>query len=403
MIPLEEARVRIARDIEVLPTVEVPVAEARRLVLAETVTATEAVPPFANTAMDGYALRAEDTVGATAERPVSLAVAGTVPAGGVAERPIGPGEAMRIMTGAPLPEGADAIIEVELTRPAGFDVTILAEVPPGNHVREAGDDVAAGAEIFHPGAILTPGHLGVLASLGRQTVTVYRRATVAVMSTGDELVEGSEPLRPGQIRDSNRVMLLALVAEAGCAPLDLGLVRDDDAAIRAALDRGVEQADAVITTGGVSMGDYDLVKAILAELGDFNWMQVAIRPAKPLAFGVMKGTPVFGLPGNPVSSGVSFELFARPALRRMMGRLDAERPVIRAVCDEPFLRRPDGKTHFMRVGLSLQADGMWHARSAGGQGSHHLRAMAVADGLAIVPDGDGIEVGHPVSVIHFVG
>jgi molybdenum cofactor synthesis domain-containing protein len=400
VIPLEEARIRINRDLIVLPVIDVPIAGARGMVLAQTVTASEAIPPFANTAMDGFALRAADTEGASKDDPIVLPVVATIPAGGVAPRALDKGEAMRIMTGAPLPEGADAIIKVELTRPAGFDVLILDEVPVGNHVRPAGDDVEPGAEIFHPGAVLTPGHLGVLASIGHETVEVYRRPTVAVMSTGDELVEGPQPLQPGQIRDSNRITLLSLVAEAGFDALDLGLIRDDEQAIREALERGVEQADAVITSGGVSMGDFDFVKSVLTELGDFNWMQVAIRPAKPLAFGVMSGTPVFGLPGNPVSSMVSFELFARPALRRMMGRLDAERPHLFAIADEPLLREPDGKVHFQRVIVSQQSDGAWHARSAGGQGSHQLVAMATATGLAILPDGNGADAGSSVRVIY---
>ena len=400
MISLEEARTRINRDLIVLPIVDVPITAAREMVLAETVTASEAIPPFANTAMDGYAVRAVDTRGATKTSPKVLAVSATVPAGGVAPRALESGEAMRIMTGAPMPEGADAVVMVELTRPAGFDVMILAEVPPGNHVRPAGDDIRPGTEVFHPGTVLTPGHLGVLASIGRETVKVYRRPRVGVMSTGDELVEGPQPLQPGQIRDSNRLTLLSLVAEAGCHPVDLGLIRDDERAIRTALDRAVEQTDAVITSGGVSMGDYDLIKAILSELGDFNWMQVAIKPAKPLAFGVMAGTPVFGLPGNPVSSMVSFELFARPALRRMMGRLDAERPHLWAISEEGLRREPDGKTHFLRVVVTQRGDGAWRVRSAGGQGSHQLLAMASANGLAILPDGEGVEPGGSVRVMY---
>ncbi len=400
MISLEEARTRINRDLIVLPIVDVPITAAREMVLAETVTASEAIPPFANTAMDGYAVRAVDTRGATKTTPKVLAVSATVPAGGVAPRALESGEAMRIMTGAPMPEGADAVVMVELTRPAGFDVMILAEVPPGNHVRPAGDDIRPGTEVFHPGTLLTPGHLGVLASIGRETVKVYRRPRVGVMSTGDELVEGPQPLQPGQIRDSNRLTLLSLVAEAGCHPVDLGLIRDDERAIRTALDRAVEQTDAVITSGGVSMGDYDLVKAILSDLGDFNWMQVAIKPAKPLAFGVMAGTPVFGLPGNPVSSMVSFELFARPALRRMMGRLDAERPHLWALAEDGLRREPDGKTHFLRVVVTQRGDGAWRVRSAGGQGSHHLLAMASANGLAVLPDGEGVEPGGSVRVMY---
>ncbi len=399
MMPLEEAQAKVNRDLSVLSSTEVAIADALGLVLAETVVATEDIPPFANTAMDGFAVRAADTIGATKSSPVSLPVVGTIAAGTVAERPLEAGEAMRIMTGAPVPPGADAIIMVELTRPNGFDVDLLAEVPVGNHVRPAGDDIEKGSEILHPGTVIGPGHLGVLASIGRQTVTVYRRPRVGVMSTGDELVEGPEPLEPGQIRDSNRVTLLALVSEAGLTPVDLGLVGDSEDAIEAALRKGVATCDAVLTSGGVSMGEFDYVKAVLTRLGDFSWMQVAIKPAKPLVFGLLDGVPVFGLPGNPVSSMVSFELFARAGLRRMMGRLDAERPRITAVADEPLLRHRDGKTHFTRVSVQRNEEGVWRARSSGGQGSHQLMAMATANGLAVVPNGSGIEAGDPVEVI----
>ena len=348
--------------------------------------------------MDGFAVRAADTVGASKDQPITLPVVGTIAAGSVAPRPLAAGEAMRIMTGAPLPEGADAIIMVELTRPAGFDVDLLAEVPSGNHIRPAGDDIQTGAEIFHPGTLLGPGQLGVLASLGRRQVQAYRRPRVGVMSTGDELVEGPEPLKPGQIRDSNRLILLSLAREAGFVPVDLGLIRDDEKAIEAALRNGVATCDAVLTSGGVSMGDFDYVKAVLSRVGDFSWMQVAIKPAKPLVFGLLDDVPVFGLPGNPVSSMVSFELFARPGLRRMMGRLDAERTRVQAVTTEPLKRHPDGKIHFSRVVVSEDADG-FQVRSSGGQGSHQLMAMATANGLAILPDGDGVDVGAPVEVM----
>ncbi|MEM7342170.1 MAG: gephyrin-like molybdotransferase Glp [Actinomycetota bacterium] len=400
MIPLEDAQARIRRDITPLPAESTPLADARDLVLAETIVATEAIPPFANTAMDGFAVRAADTAGASAETPVVVPVVATVAAGAVAPRPLEAGEAMRIMTGAPMPDGADAVIMVELTEVRGGDVALNGEVPVGNHVRPAGDDLTPGATIFEPGTRLTPGHLGVLASLGRREVLVHRRPRVGVLSTGDELIEGPEALQPGQIRDSNRPTLLALVAEAGFEAVDLGLIRDDEASIRAALEKAAAENDAVITSGGVSMGDYDLIKAVLNELGDMNWMQVAIKPAKPLAFGLLGSTPVFGLPGNPVSSMVSFELFARPALLSMMGRSDTERPRLTAIADEPLRRGPDGKIHFARVVVAAQGDGAWHARFAGGQGSHQLRAMADANALAVVPDGQGIEAGGTVSVIY---
>jgi len=398
MIALEEAQAKVNRELRVLAPADVLLAESLGMVLAETVAATDDIPPFANTAMDGFAVRAADTVGASKANPVTLPVVSTIPAGSVAPRALAAGETMRIMTGAPLPEGADAIIMVELTRPAGFDVDLLAEVPEGNHIRPAGDDIATGTEIFHPGTVLGPGQLGVLASLGRTHVTVYPRPRVGVMSTGDELVEGSEPLKPGQIRDSNRLTLLSLAREAGFTPVDLGLVRDDEKAIEETLRHGVATCDAVITSGGVSMGDFDFVKAVLSRVGEFSWMQVAIKPAKPLVFGLLDDVPIFGLPGNPVSSMVSFELFARPGLRRMMGRLDAERPRVQAIAAEALKRHPDGKIHFSRVAVTEDGDD-FRVRSSGGQGSHQLMGMATANGLAVLPDGEGVEAGAPVDVM----
>jgi len=225
------------------------------------------------------------------------------------------------------------------------------------------------------------------------------RPRVGVLSTGDELVAAGEPLRPGQIRDSNRPMLLALVSRAGCVAVDLGTAPDDEAAIAAAVGRGVTGCDAVLTSGGVSVGDFDYVKAVLDRLGQMHWWQVAVRPGKPLAFGTVGSTLVFGLPGNPVSSSVSFELFARPALRQMAGHRQLFRPEIPAVADEPLRRRPDGKLHLVRVVATTDEDGRVHVRSSGGQGSHLLRAMALANALALVPDGDGVDAGGTVKVV----
>jgi molybdopterin molybdotransferase len=399
VIPLEQAQQRILDDVGVLPVVEVPLARARGLVLAESASTLEPIPPFANTGMDGFALRAADTLGASEERPRRLPVVATVAAGSVAPRPLEAGEAMRIMTGAPIPEGADAVIMVELTRTEGDIVEALAEVPVGNHVRPAGDDLPGGVVVFTPGETLSPGHIGVLASIGRDVVRVHKRPRVGVFSTGDELVVGPVPLAPGLIRDSNRPTLLALVEEAGFEGVDLGLLPDDEAVIEGALTEAVGTVDALVTSGGVSMGDFDYVKRVLGRLGEMNWMQVAIKPAKPLAFGLLGDTPIFGLPGNPVSVMVSFELFARPALRHMMGRRDLQRPIVHALADEPLRRSPDGKTHFVRVVLAHEADGAWRVRSAGGQGSHQLSSMATANGLAIVPDGDGVAAGGLVRVM----
>lgn len=399
MIPLEEARDYVLSGCSRLEPVSVALADALGLVTAVAVSTAEAVPPFANTAVDGFAVRAADTV----DPPVQLQVVGTVAAGAAPDRPVGPGEAIRIMTGAPMPAGADAVVMVEDTSVSGDAdgevVTVGASAGAGAHVRHAGEDLEAGALVFDAGTELTAAHLGVLASVGCTEVSVYRRPRVGVMSTGDELVEGSAPLAPGQIRDSNRLTLLSLVAQAGCEPVDLGLARDDESEITAVIRRGVASCDALLSSGGVSMGDFDYVKKVLDDLGDMRWMQVAIKPAKPLAFGTVERVPVFGLPGNPVSSMVSFELFARPGLRAMMGHSVLQRPAVRAVADDGLSRRPDAKTHFPRVRLFYGDDGRYHVVSAGGQGSHQLSAMAAANALAVLPDGDGAAPGAVVEVL----
>jgi len=377
----------------------VALADARGCVTAEAVAAAEAVPPFDNTAMDGFALRAGDVAAASDDAPVPLEVVGTM-AAGTAERPeVGPGQAVRIMTGAEIPPGADAVVMVERTRAAGDGgVEVLEAVPAGNHVRRAGDDVAPGDLVVRAGTPLTGAHIGVLASVGVREVLVRTPPRVGVLSTGDELAAPSAPLGPGQIRDSNRPMLLAHLADSGFVPVDLGSVSDDERRLADALRGATQGCDAVLTSGGVSVGDFDLVKSVLDALGDMRWMQVAIRPAKPFAFGLVEGTPVFGLPGNPVSSLVSFELFARPALRSMMGHPQLERPRVEAVADEALPRRPDGKTHFARVRARYEG-GRFHARSAGGQGSHQLTGLAEANALAVLDDGDGAAAGDTIPLL----
>jgi molybdenum cofactor synthesis domain-containing protein len=401
MIPVEDARARILAACPPLSARAVALAEALGRVLAEPVVSGVDVPPFANTAMDGFAVRASDTAGA----PVPLEVVGTLAAGAdPAGLIVGPGQAIRIMTGAPMPAGADAVVMVERTSSStsGY-ITIEVAAAAGDHIRSAGDDLRAGQTVFEASTVITPGHLGVLASLGLSEVTVFPPARVGVLSTGDELVEGSRPLRPGQIRDSNRPTLLALVREAGGVAVDLGTARDDEDAIRSKLEEGLATCDAVVTSGGVSVGDFDYVKVVLDQIGRMDWWQLAVRPAKPLAFGVAgpHDTPVFGLPGNPVSSMVSFELFVRPALRRMMGHPPDRllRPVVEAMADEPLPRRPDGKLHLDRVIATHGPDGRYHVRRSGGQGSHLLRAMALANALAMVPDGDGVPAGGSVRVM----
>lgn len=399
LVDVATARALVLSACRPLPVRPSPLAGALGLVTAVPVHAAEAVPPFANTAMDGYALRAADTAGA----PVRLKVVGSLAAGAPPDIDVGPGEAVRIMTGAPVPTGADAVVMVEGTgtEAGGSVVVVHHEAKVGDHVRSAGEDVRAGQEVFPAATVLHPGHLGVLASLGLTHVQVHARARVGVLSTGDELVDDGGPLRPGQIRDSNRPTLLALVHQAGCEAVDLGRCGDSEDEIRAAVEKGVATCDALVTSGGVSVGDFDYVKVVLDELsgGSMTWMQVAVKPAKPLAFGVVGDTPVFGLPGNPVSSMVSFELFARPALLAMMGHQVVDRPRVQAVADQALARRPDGKLHLVRVHVGYHEDGRYHARPAGGQGSHMLRAMALSNALALVPDGTGVERGGNVEVM----
>jgi molybdopterin molybdotransferase len=404
VIPLDEARRYVHDAVTTLAPTAVPLNEALGCVIAEAVVAREEVPPFANSAVDGFAVQAADTIGAD-DAPVELAVVGTLAAGAPPNLTVTAGACVRIMTGAPMPPGADAVVMVEESEPldGGSRVRLGHGVSAGDAVRRAGSDIEIGDVVLEAGTVLRPGHLGVLASLGVVRLPVVPLARVGVLSTGDELVEGEGPLEPGQIRESNRTMLLGLVRQAGCLPVDLGLVRDDEGLISDAIEGAVSSCDAIVTSGGVSMGDYDLIKVVLDRLGRMRWMQIAIKPAKPFAFGVIDGpdgeVPVFGLPGNPVSSLVSFEVLARPALRKLMGHDRLDRATTLAVADEALRRRPDGKLHLVRVLGGFGSDGRWHVHSTGAQGSHQLAATSAANGLALLPDGDGVAAGDDVSVM----
>ncbi len=404
LAPLDETRAAILAAVSRLPADDVALADAVGLVLASDVVAAEPVPPFANTAMDGYAVRAADTEGASEDAPVRLRVVDELPAGRAPSTPVGDGEAIRIMTGAPMPDGADAIVIVERTQRDGDNAVLIGAVAaPGDHIRRPGGDLEAGEVAFPAGTVIGPAHVGVLASIGAATVCVYRRARVGVLSTGDELVPiDGGALAPGQIRDSNRPMLVALARDAGTDVVDLGLAIDDEDHIVGRLEQAFATCDAVLTSGGVSMGDYDYVKAALDRFGALEWRQVAIKPAKPLAFGIVQGVPVFGLPGNPVSSLVSFELFARPALRRMMGYAAVRRPEVTARAAHAFRRRPDGKIHLDRVHVEWRDRDGWTgyvAASTGDQASNVLSATAAANAFALIPDGDGLAEGDDVTVM----
>ena len=398
--PLEDAQTLVLEACRPLEPVEMPLESARGLVLAADVVAGEQVPPFVNTAVDGYAVRAADV----ADAPAELTVVGEVAAGASTDRVVGPGETIRIMTGAPMPPGADAVVMVEDSELLSADrVRLTRSVQPGASVRAAGDDIQKGDLLFTTGTEIRPAVAAVLASVNARTVTVHPPVKVAVLSTGDELVDDGSPLAPGQIRESNRTMLAGLLAEAGCEVIDLGTVRDDETELERVLRAAAGDCDAIVSSGGVSMGDYDVVKAVLGRIAEMTWMQIAIKPAKPFAFGTIDGTPVFGLPGNPVSSLVSFELITRPALRRMMGHRRLARPSLVAVSDDGIQRRPDGKVHLVRVNTAFGDDGRFRVTPVGAQGSHQLAATALADAIAIVPDGDGIPPGGDVAVLMLVG
>ncbi|MFN3255614.1 MAG: gephyrin-like molybdotransferase Glp [Ilumatobacter sp.] len=406
MWPLEDAQRFVLDSCPTKAPVVVDRAVAADLVLAESVVSTEIVPPFDNTAVDGYAVRAIDVEAA----PVELRVVGEIAAGAAPDRPIGAGETIRIMTGAPMPDGADAVVMVEDSERLDVDadgierVRLSRSVPAGSAVRGAGDDVRIGDEIFPAGVVVTPAVAAVLASVNAQRLSVFPRLRVAVLSTGDELVDDGSPLAPGQIRESNKTMLAGMLLESGCDVVDLGVIRDDEAALEHALRTSALECDAIVSSGGVSMGDYDVVKAVLGRIADMTWMQIAIKPAKPFAFGTLMrddGTrvPIFGLPGNPVSSLVSYELMARPALRKMMGHRQLTRQRVVAIADADFRRGPDGKVHFARVNGHFADDGRYHVTPVGSQGSHQLAATASADAMALIPDGDGIAAGDDVETL----
>jgi len=385
MMRVEEALGRVLAHFAPLGAEEVPLLAALDRVLAEDVHSPLAIPPHDNTAMDGYALRSEDTTAATTASPVRLRVAAELPAGYVAEGPVEPGTAVRIMTGAPIPPGADAVAEFEVVERRGPEILLRRPVSAGRNIRRAGEDVGLGELVLARGTLLRPADIGVLASLGRTGVAVVRRPRVAILSTGDEVASPGESLRPGQIYDANAYSVAALALRSGAEPILLGVARDRREELAAVLAEGLEMgADLLITSGGVSVGDFDVVKEVLAAEGRIEFWLVRMKPGKPLAFGTIRGVPLLGLPGNPVSAMVSFETFARPAILRMSGRTAFERPRVEARLLDG-LKRKDGRRHYLRVQVSRTADG-YEARLTGDQGSGILTSVARANGLAVVPE-----------------
>ncbi len=386
MLTVEEARERILAHFAPLEAEDVPLTEALGRVLAEDAIAREELPPFANSAMDGYALRAEDTMAATDAHPVRLRLAGEVPAGRVYEGVVGAGEAVRILTGAPVPEGANAVLEQEQVTIEQNAVVIAQSVAPGNNIRPAGDDVRPGTLLARAGSEIGPARIALLAALGISPVRVSRRPRVAILSTGDELAPLGTTPRPGQIRESNSPYLAAAVARAGGEPVPLGVAPDRAEELRARL-LAARQADLILTSGGVSVGDYDLVKQILAEQGNIDFWRVRMRPGKPLAFGKLGETPLLGLPGNPVSAAVTFELFGRPAIRRMLGCTRVERPLVEAELEGEAIARVD-RRQYVRVRLRSRG-GTLVATPTGAQGSHLISSLQGATALLVIEEGQG--------------
>ncbi len=390
MRSVESAQQEMLSYFDVLPTERVALVAALHRTLAEDIHADMNVPPFANSAMDGYAVQGSDLAGDSA---LVLKVIGEVPAGGVADRAVEPGTAMRIMTGAPMPDGADTVVPFEETdegRPDSLfstgQVRIVNRPPTGANVRQAAEDLKAGALVVRAHTVITPAVIGLLASVGAAEVAVFRRPRVAILATGDELVEVGEKPGPGQIRNANGYANAAQVLAAGGEPLQLPIARDTEAELRAQLEAGLAWgADLFLTSGGVSMGDYDVVKKVLQSMGEMQFWRVRMKPGKPITFGHINGVPLLGLPGNPVSAMVVFELFGRPALLKMQGRRVLERPIIQAVFDGSIRDRGD-RRQYVRVRVRWQ-DGEFRARATGEQGSGILSSMLGADGLLIVPEG----------------
>ncbi len=413
MIRVEEALERILSAVSVLEDEDTPLLEAVGQVLSRDIHSAIDVPPADNSAMDGFAVQAESTRGASPSSPRELKVIGQVAAGGLPTGPVGVGEAVRIMTGAPVPPGADTVVQFEDTDEEERRQTrqtkdkslshigIRREVPVGLNIRRAGEDIPRGSLVAARGTVLHPPQIGVLASLGLARVPVIRRPVVAIIGTGDELTPLGEPLPPGRIYDSNTYALAAQVQGLGGIPRMLGIARDVEADLQQKVRLAVE-ADLVLTSGGVSKGDYDMVKDVLAREGDINFWTVRMKPGKPLAFGLFRHgerrVPHLGLPGNPVSSMITFAVFGRPAVLKMMGRGEAPLPTVEAVLEEPVTNR-DGRRYYARVCLSRH-NGQYHARLSGPQGSGILTSMAQADGLAVVPENiTSLKAGDRVQVM----
>jgi molybdopterin molybdotransferase len=393
-LTVEEALAAILATVTVLPAEQVALLDCLDRVLAQDIVAGDSLPPFANSSMDGYAVRAADVGGATAGAPVALRVLADIAAGTVPEVTLVVGTAARIMTGAPMPAGADAVVPVEDTsepwrdsqRPLPETVRVFRAVEPGAYVRPAGQDMEVGETVLARGHLLRPQEIGVLAALGVNRVPVVRRPRLAILATGDELIDVSEPLQPGKIRNSNSYTQVAQTLAMGAVPIHLGVARDSEDHVRERLQQGLDAGvDLFVSSAGVSVGAYDVVKAVLEKEGNVGFWRVRMRPGKPLAYGRYHGVPYLGLPGNPVSAMVSFERFARPLIRKMAGHTRLSRPEIQVTILEAI--QSDGRESYIRAIVRRGPEGEYVATTTGDQGSNIMTSMVKANALLIVPEG----------------
>ncbi len=400
LVPVEEARERVLAEVAPLQPLELPLQEAEGCVLAADLVAEADIPDFASSAMDGFAVRSSDVAQAGEGAPVELRIVGRALIGRRPEATVGGGEAVRIATGAPIPAGADAVVPIEDCEVVGDRVRVLRAVPEGKHIRPAGEDVRAGEVLLRAGRRLGAPELGLLATAGFSHPPVHPRPRVVVLSTGDELVPPTQRPEFGQVRDSNAYLLYGALREVGAVPVMAGIVPDDVEQLKEAVFSHLLQADAFISSGGVSVGERDVVKAAFFKRGDVRFYRVAMQPGMPQGFGHVEGKPFFGLPGNPVSVFVSFEVFIRPALRKMMGRRQLFRPEVTARL-EADVTGPRDKTQFARVRVRRAPEG-WVAAPTGGRGSNLIATVSRANGLAIIPPGvETAPAGSEVRVMIF--
>jgi len=397
MLSVEEALDKILNELDPLEEESAPILESLGQVLAEDIKSDINVPPLDNSAMDGYAVRSEDTTGASEKTPVFLRVIGTVMAGSISQQEVMPGTAVRIMTGAPVPAGANSVIQFENTddekrkeSAPGQPLTrvgIFSEASLGLNIRKAGENIARGTVVLKKGTVIRAAEIGLMASVGYSHVKAIRRPVVAILSTGNELVEVDKPLPEGKIHDSNAYSIASLVKRHGCVPRMLGIARDDEESLVSKLKQ-VQDADMLLTTGGVSMGDYDIVKDIITRDGEMVFWKVRVKPGKPLAFGKIKGKdksiPHLGLPGNAVSCMVSFELFVRPALLKMMGKKNFAKPTVEAILEDT-VKNDAGRRLYDRA-IIEKRNGHYYARLTGSQSSGILASMGLANGLVLIPE-----------------